>query len=430
MKCPFCNEEVEAFKGDCKHCGKNLNAEGFRQMLEAREETQKQLEGELADQKKINEANVTRIAVMEEKMKEQIEAAVNDDPEANKRPKPVKLMNVVRMLMTDGKAKGCEYEREVFEQESEKIDAMRALSTGAVGTGGAIVPPEYLGVELIELLRANIVLEKLGARVLNGLTGSPVLIPKLSGGATAFDVAENAAKTATDQTFQELNLVPTEVAAATIYSKRMALLSNPSVDNLINEDLMLALAERIDLLGFTGTGAASQPVGIINVAGVGTYTLDADVGNGAVPIPVDVDDSQLVLQEANAFRGNLGWASSPRTFNTFKKMRDESGGAGTDTGGWLFRQDIKEGNLDGVKFEMTTQIPNNVVKGGSADTTHLILGNYADLILAFWGGLELATSDQAEGTFLKNQIIIKASMLYDIAVRHEASFVVIDGVRA
>lgn len=426
MKCPYCEGEIEALRGKCPHCQKDLNADGFRAMLEGNAESAKRAEGEIADLKKVNEGMVTRVATLEDKLKERMEIDANTDSED--KPKPCNIMQVVRACAAGSfEAVGAEYERDVIQ---EHADRMRALSTGAVGTGGAIVPPEYLPQEFIELLRAQIVVEALGARVLNDLTGSPVLIPKLASGAIVGDVAENAAKPDDDQTFEELNLVPTECAGATIYSKRMAMMSNPSVDRMIIEDLTSAIAERIDLLAMIGTGAASQPVGIINVPGIGTYTLINDVGNGAVPVPDDIDDSQLVLQTANAFKGNLGWASHPRTFNTFKKMRTDSG-AGAGTGGYLYpRSEFNAQRLDGLNFRPTTQLPVNVVKGGSNDTTYLILGNFNDLILAYWGGLEVATSDQAEGTFLKNQIIIKVSMLYDVAVRHEESFVVIDGVRA
>jgi len=205
-------------------------------------------------------------------------------------------------------------------------------------------------------------------------------------------------------------------------------LSNPSVDSIIQEDLLKALALSIDYMAMFGSGAANEPVGILNTVGITAYTLNGDVGNGATPVAIDVDDMQYEVENVNANMDRMGWAFNARTKNTFKKIRDEGGGA-VNTGRWLFRDDIKEGNLDGVPFGMSNQIANNITKGTSNDCSYIILGDWADLILGYWGGLEIATSDQAEGTFLKNQVIIKAALLYDVALRHPEAFAVADGVR-
>ena len=429
--CPHCNGEVEEFRGACPHCDKDLNAEGLRELLLENKSTMAKAMDDVNNWRKDFEARLEtmdkRQAEAELKAKERAVALATggDLAGGDDRPEPVDVGNVIRACVSKS-WDGYEYEREVCEEGAER---WRALSTQAVGTGGAIIPPEYLPQELIELLRAKVVVEMLGARVLNGLTGSPVTIPRIAGGAVAYHVAENLAKTASDQSFEELSMVPHEVAAATIYSKRMALMSNPSVDNIIQEDLLKALALSIDYMAMFGSGAANEPVGILNTVGITAYTLTNDLGNGATPVPVDVDDIQYEVERVNSNMDRMGWAFHARTKNTFKKMRDESGGAGTNTGGWLFRDDIKAGNLDGVPFGMSNQVPINITKGTSNDCSYIILGDWADLILGYWGGLEIATSDQAEGTFLKNQVIIKAALLYDVALRHPDTFVVADGVR-
>jgi len=416
---------VEEMRGDCAKCGGDLNAEGLRMLLMEQKGTMAKTLEQLDAERNKSAALGVRVDELEERVKQRnIELALGGDPNET-RPRPVNLGNVIRACMNKS-WNGFEYEREAAEIGAER---WRALSTQAIGTGGAIIPPEYLPQEMIELLRAKVIVEALGARVLSGLTGSPVTIPKLAGGAVASHIAENFAKQVSDQSFSELSMVPHEVAAATVYSKRMALMSNPSVDMIIQEDLLATLALAIDYMALFGTGAGNEPVGVLNTPGITAYTLANDTGNGAVPIPDDVDDIQYQLEAVNSNMARVGWAWNPRTKTVFKKMRDESGGAGTQTGGWLFRQDIKEGNLDGLPFQQSTQIPINRTKGTSNDCSYIMLADWADLVLGYWGGLEVATSDQAEGTFLKNQVIIKVSMLYDVAVRHPQTFVVTDGVR-
>jgi len=421
--CPFCKKEVEELRGDCPHCSENLDAEGIREHLLAQKTDLKGFHDSIEEMRKQGEDSEARLKVIEDKMLERAEylSAIANGEE--KKPKPANIGNIIRALMTRD-WKHAEYEKEIIDKHSEE---MRALSTQTTGTGGAIVPEEYLPQEMVDLLRAKLITEALGARVLSGLTGSPVLIPKLAGGATAYHVAENYAKTPSDQSFEEISMTPHEIAAATIYSKRMALLSNPSVDQMIQEDLLAVLALGMDYQALYGDGAGNRPVGIINTPGIGTYTLINDAGAGATPVPEDIDGIELVILNSNADMGALGWAMAPRSRQTFKGMRDDSGGAGT--GQYLFRDDIKAGNLDGYLLRHTTQIPINLTKGASADCSNIVFANWNDLVIAYWGGLELATSDQAGDTFVKNQIIIKAAWLYDIAVRHEESFVVVDGVR-
>lgn len=424
-KCPHCGKEVDELRGDCPHCQGDLNAEGLRQLLLEQKTTMGQTVEQIRAAEEENQRLGTRMDELEQRLKDRkLELALGGDQRED-RPEPISIGNVIRACINKS-WDGYDKEREACEIGAER---WRALSTQSVGTGGAIIPPEYLPQEMIELLRAKIIVESLGARVLSNLSGSPVTIPRLAGGATAYHVAENTGKTPSDQNFEELSLTPHEVAAATIYSKRMALMSNPSVDNLIQDDLLAVLALSIDFMSMFGTGAANQPVGIINTAGISTYTLNGDGGNGAIPIPTDVDQIQYTLEATNSNMQRLGWAFHPRTKTTFKSMRDESGGVGTATGGWLFRQDIKEGNLDGHPFGSSTQIPINITKGLNNDCSYIIFADWNDLVLAYWGGLEVATSDQAEGTFLKNQVIIKVSMLYDIGLRHPETFVVTDGVR-
>lgn len=433
-KCPHCGKEVEEFRGDCPHCSENMDAEGLRELMLEQRGEQKKVYDEIAELRKKEEDNEARLKAIEERMMKRAEELAAMEQGELERPKPVNFGKVVRALasqkdigMDAWKRQDAIYELEIIQKAEEEL---RALSTGAIGTGGAIIPPEYLGQEMVDLLRANVIVEALGARVLTGLMGTPVYIPRLAGGATAYHVGENNSKTPSDQTFEQISMTPHEVAAATIFSKRMAMLSNPSVDMMIQEDLLAVLARSVDFEAIYGNGAGNRPIGIINQPGVTAYTLANDVGNGAIPIPVDIDDIQYALEQNNAFMGSLGWAFNPRTKYTIKKMRDESGGAGTNTGGWLFRQDIKEGNVDGIMFKDTTQIPVNLTKGANNDCSHIVFANWSDLVLAYWGGMEIATSDQAGDTFLKNQVIIKVAMLYDVALRHPESFCVVDGVRA
>lgn len=409
-KCPFCGKEITELRGLCPHCQKELNGEAMRVMLQEISDAQ-------TKQRAVIEEFATRMEKLEASGRERLDKATKD------KVKPVSVTKIL-YAQTIRDWSGAAYEREIIEKYGEEL---RALGFGAIGSGGAIVPPEYLPAEFVDMLRSRLVCQKAGARILDNLTGSPVMIPRLASGATAFWVAENAAKTPSDQTLEQLNLTPHEVAAMTKVSNALLKLSNPSVESMINNDLAMVLARAVDLAALAGTGAGNQPFGILNTPAVGSYNLENDAGNGAPPTANDVDEIVDVLEQANADEGSISWVSNSRFFKTIKSMRDGTGGAGT--GQFLFRDEINAGKLNMYPFYKTTQVPVNMTKGVNVDCSYNIFANWADLIIASWGGVELKASDVAGDSFAYNQTWVRASMLCEIAIRHLGSFVVTLGVR-
>lgn len=351
-----------------------------------------------------------------------------EDNKSMDRKEGVKPISFSRLFggLVSGNMDG--YEREI-KQEGDKL--AREMGIAATADGGALVPSQYLPQEFIEQLRAQIVTAKLGARVLDGLTGSPVLIPKVAGGATVYWVGENGSKTPSDLTMDQLSLTPHEAACLTKVSNRLMQLSNPSIDTLLANDMGAAIARAVDSVALLGTGLNNQPTGLLNWDSIGTYTLTNDAGSGATPIAADVADMVYTLEVANGAQGSVGWASNPRFFNTLAKLRAGAEAADTTAGPFLYRDELKGGMLEGFPIAKSSQIPINIVKGGSgATSSYAFLGNWNDLMVAYWGGVEFRVSKDAGDAFQYNQTWIRASILVDVAVRNEGSFVVVDGVLA
>jgi HK97 family phage major capsid protein len=66
----------------------------------------------------------------------------------------------------------------------------------------------------------------------------------------------------------------------------------------------------------------------------------------------------------------------------------------------------------GYKFASTTQLAQ----------TEVFFGNWADLIIAEWGGFEMTASMETSNAFERNQIWIRAIQEVDCGVRHPESF--------
>ena len=329
----------------------------------------------------------------------------------------LRAINAIR----SGNWGGAGFEKEIFDNTR-----MRAMSAGTDSAGGYIVPTVFVN-ELIEMLRAESIVNALGATVLSGLTGSPVEIPKQTGGATAYWVAENADITASDLTLGQVSLTPKAVAAIVKLSNRLLNLSNPSAEAMVRRDVAQALALAIDLAALRGTGSGSQPIGIANTSGINTVAIGTNGGNFTFDYAADMVDE---LAKDNAAKGKLGFAMHPTIAKKLKKTRipQYSG----DTGGEWIMLPMSDSNLAdalGYGFKLTTQIPVNLTKGSSSDCSEVYFGNWQELLIGEWGGLEIMASNETSDAFQKNQTWVRVIQEVDIAVRHAESFCLLNDAR-
>jgi len=422
ITCPYCNGVVERSEGACPHCHGDLNAPAFRKMLV---DIDARTSGILANVSQIGDsAEDTRKRI--EKLEELNKQRVASDTKPDGAVPQVNMLRLVRGLIS-GDWKDAEFERKVA---ADSADVARTMGMAAVSTGGALVPTQYLAAAFIDSLKARSVVEGLGATILDGLVGSPVEIARLAQSTTAEWVDENAEKPEKDLAFEKLSMVPHECAAFSRVSNRLVMLSNPGILNLLQNDLSRAIAGAFDIAAIRGSGLLSEPRGVTNTVGINTHVLAADVGNGAIPTLDDCYDILYSIEADDADVGKLGWVFNPRTFNTLRKIRDASGGAGT--GQYMLQPDVTapfKGTMLGMPFRTTTRIPINLTKGGSVNCSEIIFGNWEDLLLARWGVLEIRASQDAGTAFRYNQTWIRASLLGDVGVRHPVSFCLANGVR-
>lgn len=302
-----------------------------------------------------------------------------------------------------------------FEMDVMKETKKRDQSTIDDSLGGFLVPTEALP-DFIDFLRAKQIVKTLGATSLTGLRGSPVQIPKQKGAATALFLGEGAAITSSDLQFGQVEMRPHEAAALVVLSSRLLSLSNPGAEQIINNDIAIQLALLIDKAALRGGAAQNEPIGILN-----TTDVNISAAFGAVTID-KLYDLMLRIEEDNADQDRMGWAMSPRTWNSIRKLKDGESR-------FFFNPQPHEktrGTLLGFPVMTTTQIPNNL--GAGSDESELYFGVWSELVQGEWGGLELLASRETNDAFAKNQVHIRAIMEVDNLVRHPESFVVATGV--
>jgi len=321
------------------------------------------------------------------------------------------------------------FEREVFQNTSKDL-ITKTMSTEVDSAGGYVVPVQALG-DFIELLRANLVTKALGATVIEGLMGSPVEMPGQSGGATVYWVGEDTTITASDLSLRESQMTPHAAAALVKVSNRLLRMGNPSVENLIRQDVAFAMAEAIDKAAIFGTGSDAQPLGIKNISGILTYDAVSTVSK-YVHVWQMFYEMEEKLALANSLKGKLGFAFNPRVKKYAALSR--TGAAAEDGFGEFVGNPMSPLTpsqlqaMIGYPYQATTNIV--IDTAPNPDSTYAIFGNWAELLIGVWQGITIMASQEASTAFEKNQTWVRIVQEVDVMVRHKESFCLASNISA
>ena len=270
--------------------------------------------------------------------------------------------------------------------------ATRDLTVGTANQGGDLVQTDLLSASFIDLLRKALTLQAAGANVLTGLQGM-VAIPRQSGGATPYHVAENSNITESQLTVDQVSLQPRTIGALTDYSRRILLQSSIDIENLVRQDLARQIAIEIENQAINGVGTQSKPLGFLNVSGINTesgYTTFADYVNAEAAVSTD-----------NALLGSLGYIMNSTLRGTLKTTEKAS-----STGQFVYEGD---NTINGYPAYVSNSMP--------ANTAAFL--NFSDVLIGLWSGLDILVdpyTGSAAGT-----VRVVAMQDYDVAIRHPES---------
>lgn len=279
----------------------------------------------------------------------------------------------------------------------EILRAQRDLNVGTASAGGNVVATDLMADAFIDLLRNRSVVQRAGATVMNGLVGN-VAIPKQTGAATAYWVAESGAPTESQQTVGQVTMTPKTVGAYTDFSRRLILQSSIDVENMVRNDLAQVIALAIDSAALYGTGSNNQPTGLKLQSGINTKDFAA-----ATPTFAELVAMESEVASDNADVGTMRYLINAAMRGSLKSTAKF--GSGTEATIW------EQGNtVNGYGTEVSNQLQSGDV----------FFGNFADLILGFWSGLDLMVDPYAGST--SGTVRVVALQDVDIAVRNAVSF--------
>lgn len=325
----------------------------------------------------------------------------------------VNVLDVIR-AQTEGRAltgAAAEYSQETERRTGRKAEGIyvplaaleQRVSTTA--TAPEIVPVDHRADLYVDPFRNSLLARRLGVRVLSGLSGN-VSIPKHGTGTTVGWVAENAALSASDMTFDPVTLAPKHAGGLSEMSRQLIMQSSPDIENLVRADLSFMLAQAIDSALILG-GGSNQPVGVLSTSGIQTANL-ATLNWANVLTMVQ----KLDLINASA----VNWLGSTKV-----KAKLQGTVKAASTAVYL----MEGGKMADIPGMFTNQVPE---KTGSPNTGRLILGDWSQVLLGIWSELDILVNPYAETAYSKGNVLVRAMSTVDVALRHANAFVVADDI--
>ncbi len=259
-----------------------------------------------------------------------------------------------------------------------------------------LIGQDYRAGDFIDVLRNNSAVMPM-ATMLNGLSGDVKIPRKTAASTAAFISSEGGAAGESEFTVGSVSMSPKTLGAFTDVTRQLMIQSSIDVENLIRNDLAQSMAIAIDDAALEGSGSSGNPTGITNTSGINTVSLSS----AAAPTFAEMVSMDTAVRVDNALLGDLAYIVHPTNYGTLKTTEKA-----TNTAQFVAVND----EINGYKVVVSPQLTAN----------NYVFGNFNDLLVGMFGGLDLVVdpySNSSSGT-----VRIVALQSVDVAVRHAVSF--------
>jgi HK97 family phage major capsid protein/HK97 family phage prohead protease len=296
--------------------------------------------------------------------------------------------------------------KKIYIDQSELVAYRAPYETGVPAAAGDLIATELLSDRFVEQLFNQSAFLNMGVTYLRDLTGN-IEIPRESTYSNGYWVGEKATIPESEGTFDKISLAPKKLAVLSKMTFEMLEQSSIDLERLVRARLIRGLALELDrTIGF-GSGIGSEPLGIASHPEVQSIVLGV---NGAPLTWEALIDMQSELAAANALTdGTSGYVINARTRGKLMKTLDQATGGGN----WIYQsQGGNMGSIAGYKVLCSNQIPNNLVKGTATNLTAAFFGDFSNVLLGIWSGMDVMANPYSE--FDQAIIQIRAMQLADL----------------
>lgn len=302
-------------------------------------------------------------------------------------------------------------------------------------TGGMIEAVQTtVADEVIEALRPASIVRSSAVRIVPNPTGT-LQIPRIATGVTGGWVGESTARNAEQPVTDSVTLTRNKAKVTVPYNKELLLFATPDVEQAIADDVVAAMAALTDAAYIRGAGTNNIPQGIrfqlqdatnlITSAGTSAANIETDIGNMLQAIR----GANVPLTPETGF-----WWMSSRSFTFLEKLREAAGGN-------LVYPEMRTDTPRLMRFavKISNNIPDNIAGGGSPSSNQsevyfgygpsIMIADAADMSLEV---LENVAYTDSSGTLVsttdRDEVVINAMLMTDIALRHSVAWAVLDDV--
>jgi len=297
--------------------------------------------------------------------------------------------------------------------------------------GGSLVAPPEMG-EIIPLMRNQSAVDRAGARSVPLPPQGKWVAPRVTGPTTGYWIGENTAITESNPMTGQVEMMAKKLGVLVRVPNELFKYANASADAMLRTDIAKTLALGFDYACLYGTSGA-QPKGLIyydSTNEVLTYTASVTGSAGDTLQPQDGYKMSAAIEDRNFDLANWKWIMRPKFWGTIASFRASSGAVTTADQFGLFVQDLtrKLGdgaapNWCGYPVVRSSQLPNNLVKGGSGATlTEIWGGCWNEFLMGLYGAVEFATAVQGDTTFAADQTLIRGILHADATPRYPGAF--------
>lgn len=291
----------------------------------------------------------------------------------------------------------------------------RDFNVGTASEAGNLVATDLRGDLFVDVLRNNLVMGQLGARILTGLS-SNIDLPRKSAGATIGSATEIGSASETAPTTTKVTLSPKRASAYVEVSKQALIQSAMSLEAMIRDDLVMQCGVHIENQCINGTGTAPQMTGIRYTSGIGTVVGGT---GGAAPAWSHFVDLETACAAANAEPDRLsGYLINTKTRGKLKQTQ-----MGTNLP-WIWQNSGQP--LNGYRAAVSNNMLSNLTKGTSTTVcSSAVFGSdWSMATIGLFGAPDVVVDPYSKAD--TGQVKITLNQYADFGVRQPACFAKVD----
>lgn len=286
-------------------------------------------------------------------------------------------------------------------------DSMRGVlatreMNDTVSSGAGLVAQQNMPNLFVDFVRNRIGVKN--ATFLTGLTGAPVTIPAqtsdttvawVTGGTTTTDA--NAAVSETTPVIGDVTLTPHKLGGYTTVGKDMILMANPDATAIVMRSLLANVAHVLGTTMLKGNASAPAITGVKTATGVQTYVI-------STMSSVTWADMLNIIGKVEGLEwdGEQEFVMSASDNALLKSIPKGSYGSGFIA---------EDGYIDGRRVHVD----------GSLSAGDIFFGDFSNVVVGQWGGIELMVDPYTLATAGSVRVIV--SLVCDIGILRPNTFV-------